>query len=236
MKPLEYTHSGYIEKANIYDDGKLIFRGKAKLDTGNGINSSLHAENIEVHGEGNNRTVSFTINGKRFTKPLIKLTTVKKHQGRFEEERYKVRFDSLKIGDKEVRDFDVTLTTRDKEPLLLNRDIISKMKLSIIADRQGLIANTYTGKKSRDYEEHGMRESTSDRLLNKILNEKIDPEIENYLDVFIDRLKTFKEELEDEYFMKTASKNKMKIIENMLKNLHTKIFNSGPEKIRTIKG
>lgn len=125
---LNTVQSGYVEKLNIYDKNKLIYSCDVKLDSGNGITPSLHADNIKIKDD----TVSFELDGKKFNKPIK--NTYKVHIGKQDEvteKRVSVMFDTLQIGNRKIYDVEVQITSRkgtikELEPCLIGRDTINK--------------------------------------------------------------------------------------------------------------
>jgi len=139
----KYIEAGYVEKVILTSNGKEVFVGNAKLDTGNGITSSIHATDIEKLQNGN---VMFTLNGKKMVKKIIKHVTVVKHQRKIEDSRIVVLFD-VKIGDRIRKDIEFALTNRqgtlkDLEPVLLSRDVISRFDFMVVPDQKNLIGES----------------------------------------------------------------------------------------------
>jgi len=125
---LNTVQSGYVEKLHIYDKNKFIYSCDVKLDSGNGITPSLHADNINIK----DGTVSFELDGKKFNKPVEK--SYKVHIGKQDEvteKRVSVIFDTLQIGNRKIYDVEVQITSRkgtikELEPCLIGRDTINK--------------------------------------------------------------------------------------------------------------
>jgi ribosomal protein S6--L-glutamate ligase len=127
-----YKEVGYKEKVTIEKIGKF----DAKLDTGNGITSSIHADNIKVTG----KVVSFEINGKKFRKELIKTVTVVKHQREIEDTRPIIML-NIQLGTYTLQDVKFALTNREGtlkelEPVLLGREVISKLRFTVNPDKE----------------------------------------------------------------------------------------------------
>lgn len=94
---------GYIEYITVGGVGKL----KAKVDTGNGSVNAIGATNIKQEG----KNVSFSILGKKFTKPILQTQKINIGSDQWET-RFIVYFD-VKFGKKEYKDVKFNLSHRD---------------------------------------------------------------------------------------------------------------------------
>ena len=94
---------GYIEYITVDGVGKL----KAKVDTGNGSVNAIGATNIKQEG----KNVSFSILGKKFTKPILQTQRINIGSDQWET-RFIVYFD-VKFGKKEYKDVKFNLSHRD---------------------------------------------------------------------------------------------------------------------------
>ena len=94
---------GYIEYITVDGVGKL----KAKVDTGNGSVNAIGATNIKQEG----KNVSFSILGKKFTKPILQTQRINIGSDQWET-RFIVHFD-VKFGKKEHKDVKFNLSHRD---------------------------------------------------------------------------------------------------------------------------
>jgi RimK family alpha-L-glutamate ligase len=94
---------GYIEYITVDGVGKL----KAKVDTGNGSVNAIGATNIKQEG----KNVSFSILGKKFTKPILQTQRINIGSDQWET-RFIVHFD-VKFGKKEYKDVKFNLSHRD---------------------------------------------------------------------------------------------------------------------------
>ena len=116
---------GYIENITFTMDNDSEFTLEAKLDTGNGAKAStIGCESVEVIGD----KVSAVIGGKtyRFKKAGVSNPTV----GQVKEERVTVIVPCIQIGSRKLLDVTFALVdnrTGKSTPVLLNRDILSKM-------------------------------------------------------------------------------------------------------------
>jgi len=100
---------GYVEYITVKGVGKL----KAKVDTGNGSVNSIHSDNVKAKG----KNVSFSILGKKFTKPIVQTQKINIGSDQWEE-RYLVKFD-IKFGKKEYKDVLFNLSDRDDNTYLV---------------------------------------------------------------------------------------------------------------------
>lgn len=119
---------GYIENMKFIMDNDSEFELEAKFDTGNGAKAStIGCESVEVVGD----KVSAVIGGKtyRFKKSGVSNPTV----GQVKEERITVTVPCIQIGSRKLLNVDFALVdNRNKStPVLLNRDIMSKMAYMI---------------------------------------------------------------------------------------------------------
>lgn len=128
---VSFTEAGYIETIKIKDMGSFT----AKLDTGDGITSSLHCDSFEIK----DNVVDFKIGKKSYSKPLNKKVRVIKHNKQFSETRPVILLD-IEMNGKEYKDIPFGLTTRigtlvDLEPVLLSRYVINKAHLLVNANK-----------------------------------------------------------------------------------------------------
>ena len=115
---------GYIENMKFIMDNDSEFELEAKLDTGNGAKAStIGCESIQIVGD----KVSAVIDGKtyRFKKEGVSTPMV----GQVREERVTVTVPCIQIGSRKLLDVTFALVDNRKKstPVLLNRDILSKM-------------------------------------------------------------------------------------------------------------
>ena len=119
---------GYIENMKFIMDNDSEFELEAKFDTGNGAKAStIGCESLQVVGD----KVSAVINGKtyRFKKSGVSNPIV----GQVREERVTVTVPCIQIGSRKLLDVEFALVDNRKKstPVLLNRDIMSKMAYMI---------------------------------------------------------------------------------------------------------
>jgi len=119
---------GYIENMKFIMDNDSEFELEAKFDTGNGAKAStIGCESVQVVGD----KVSAVIDGKtyRFKKSGVSNPIV----GQVREERVTVTVPCIQIGSRKLLDVDFALVDNRKKstPVLLNRDIMSKMAYMI---------------------------------------------------------------------------------------------------------
>lgn len=135
---------GWRENAIIYDDEddelKDGIRLKCKFDTGNGIHSSIHADNIKINGD----RISFTIKGKKFDKKIVKRYKIYLGKAqKYAEHRVSTMF-KISIGNRiETEEFFVTSrkgTLVKLEPILIGRPLINKFGFIINTDNQFMIS------------------------------------------------------------------------------------------------
>ena len=114
---------GYVEYITVDGVGKM----KAKVDTGNGSNNAIHADNVEVKG----KKVSFKIFGKSFTKTLHDEKRINIGSDEYET-RHVVLFD-VKFGKKEYKDVPFNLSDRDTNtyPVLIGKYFLKDLNYSV---------------------------------------------------------------------------------------------------------
>lgn len=104
-----------------------------KLDTGNNTTvCSLHAEDVVVKG----KTVSWTFNGKKHTKPLHREVTLLKPA----ETRPVVLID-IEFLNTTYKDVEVSLDKRNAIPFLVNRDLMQRANVMINSSRKFMLTN-----------------------------------------------------------------------------------------------
>jgi len=133
---------GYREYMKLYDEANdKWIKMVCKLDTGNGITSSVHADDIKINGD----TVTFKLNGTKMKKKIEKRYKV--HLGKqekFTESRVSVFFD-IKIGNRMLEDIEFQLTSRkgtikELEPILIGRRLINKFGFVINSDNEFMVS------------------------------------------------------------------------------------------------
>ena len=130
------SECGYYETVSIEPFGNLI----AKFDTGNSSLSVLHAEDIKVE----RKKVSWTLFGKRITRPLVQTLSVRLGGLRdYEEERHTVKLD-VKFAGTLYRNVEFTLDDRkNRTKILFNRDIMSTMNVIVNPQRKYVVTTKY---------------------------------------------------------------------------------------------
>ncbi len=134
--------AGYNERIRVRSSGpggEDIGQFVAKLDTGNGINSSLHADNIMI--DDSNNIVKFQIDNKKYELPLYRMYKV--HLGKqveVTEHRPSVLLD-IEMHGRQLRKVEFYLTNRrgnikELEPVLLCRDVINKFGFIVNASKK----------------------------------------------------------------------------------------------------
>ena len=132
---------GYQEHIYIYSkNSDKWIKMVAKLDTGNGITSSIHAENVKEIGDN----VKFELDGHKFKEKVFKKYKV--HLGKqeeFTEKRISVLLD-IKIGNRKLEDVEFSLTSRkgtikELEPVLIGRSVINKFGFVINSGESFLV-------------------------------------------------------------------------------------------------
>lgn len=124
---------GYIEKIKMTLDNDKTVELDAKLDTGNGaLASTLGCEKIEVQDDN----ITAIINGTKYTFKRHGQSTPK--VGQVEEIRETVLIPYIQIGSRRYKDAEFALVdNRHKStPVLLNRDLLSKMGYVIDAGKK----------------------------------------------------------------------------------------------------
>ena len=122
---------GYIENIKFFTDKNNkddFFELECKLDTGNGSKAStIGCEKIEMHDDD----IKATINGKEYE--FKRSGTSNPMVGQVREERITVKIPCIQIGTRKLIDVDFALVdNRHKStPVLLNRDVMSKLAYMI---------------------------------------------------------------------------------------------------------
>lgn len=122
---------GYIENIKFFTDKNNkddFFELECKLDTGNGSKAStIGCEKIEMHDDD----ITATINGKEYE--FKRSGTSNPMVGQVREERITVKIPCIQIGTRKLIDVDFALVdNRHKStPVLLNRDVMSKLAYMI---------------------------------------------------------------------------------------------------------
>ena len=122
---------GYIENIKFFMDKKNtdeFFELECKLDTGNGSKAStIGCEKIEMNGD----MIKATIEGKEYE--FKRSGTSTPIVGQLREERITVKIPCIQIGTRKLLNIDFALVdNRNKStPVLLNRDIMSKLAYMI---------------------------------------------------------------------------------------------------------
>jgi hypothetical protein len=124
--------SGYHETVEILDYGLV----RAKFDTGNGTNASMFVvDKIQVDG----KKVKWEKNGKKFVNNLIGMSKPE-HVVKIDERPIivvKIAFNNM-IYD----NVPIGLTTKDaRSTLLVNRDTLSRFKVSVNPHRKFVLSN-----------------------------------------------------------------------------------------------
>lgn len=123
------TECGVLESIEV--DGEPM---TVKLDTGNNVTScSLHADSYEVKG----KVVHFERDGKKYKKPLIRMTQLI----RPEEERPVVKCELNFLNT--IYEQEVCLSKRGKIPFLANRDFMGRANLMINPQKKFLLTNRH---------------------------------------------------------------------------------------------
>jgi len=114
---------GYVEWITVGGVGKL----KAKVDTGNGSVNSIHSDNVKREG----KNVSFSILGKKYTKPIVQTQKINIGSDQWEE-RFLVKFD-IKFGKKEYKDVLFNLSDRDDNTymVLIGKRFLESLNYSV---------------------------------------------------------------------------------------------------------
>ena len=128
------TQCGYHEVVTIKPFGDLV----AKFDTGNGVLSVLHAENIKING----KKITFSLNDKSITTNLIK--TYKVQTGGGKDERPVVQLDMSFAGSTYKFMFGLDDRSELGTEVLLNRFAMNKLNLMINPQRKYLITAKFT--------------------------------------------------------------------------------------------
>jgi len=128
------TQCGYHEVVTIKPFGDLV----AKFDTGNGVLSVLHAENIKING----KKITFSLNDKSITTNLIK--TYKVQTGGGKDERPVVQLDMSFAGSTYKFMFGLDDRSELGTEVLLNRFAMNKLNVMINPQRKYLITAKFT--------------------------------------------------------------------------------------------
>ena len=124
----EPKQCGVLETFNV--DGQEM---TGKLDTGNNTTvCSLHAEDVVIKG----KTVSWTFDGKKHTKPLHREVTLLKPA----ETRPVVLID-IEFLNTTYKDVEVSLDKRNAIPFLVNRDLMQRANVMINSSRKFMLTN-----------------------------------------------------------------------------------------------
>ncbi|MCH5167401.1 MAG: hypothetical protein J1F35_05850 [Erysipelotrichales bacterium] len=126
---------GYREEMTFFIEDKQ-FDLEAKFDTGNGSKSStLGCDKVELKGD----KIEATINGEKYifkrhgsSNPMV---------GQVREERHTVLIDEIKIGTRRFKNAEFALVDNRKKstPVLINRDLMSKMGYIINPTRKDML-------------------------------------------------------------------------------------------------
>lgn len=113
---------GVVE--NITVDGTKY---KARIDTGNSTYNSIHADDINLNGN----KVTFKMNGKKRTMPVVEVLTVNVGAG-VEEMRPVVEFD-VRFGVKQFKKIKFSLADRGENnyPVLVGKEFLTRTKHSV---------------------------------------------------------------------------------------------------------
>ena len=125
---------GFLEVVQLKPYGDII----AKFDTGNSSLPVLHAEDIEVKGS----KVSWTLFGKRLTKPLVQ--TLKVNLGGlrdYSEQRHTVKLD-MEFAGTIYKDVEFTLDDRrNRTRILLNRETMRRLNVIVNPQRKYVVTS-----------------------------------------------------------------------------------------------
>jgi len=126
--------SGYHERIEIEGYGPI----RAKFDTGNGTNASMFVvDKIDVKG----KTVKWERDGKKFTSKLQGISKPE-HVGKIDERP--IVYISLKFNNMIYKDVPIGLTTKDsKSTFLVNRDLLSRFRVSVNPQRKFVLSDLY---------------------------------------------------------------------------------------------
>ena len=128
------TQCGYYEVVTIKPFGDLV----AKFDTGNGVLSVLHAEDIQING----KKISFNLNGKSVTTNLVK--TYKVTTGAGKDERPVVQLDMSFAGSNYKFMFGLDDRSELGTDVLLNRFAMNKLNVMVNPQRKYIITTKFT--------------------------------------------------------------------------------------------
>ena len=128
------TQCGYHEVVTVKPFGDLV----AKFDTGNGVLSVLHAEEIQING----KKISFSLNGKSVTTNLIKTYEVQTGGGK--DERPVVQLDTSFAGSTYKFMFGLDDRSELGTDVLLNRFVMNKLNVMVNPQRKYLITTKFT--------------------------------------------------------------------------------------------
>jgi len=123
---------GFLEMVYLPLYGGII----AKFDTGNSSLPVLHAEDIKVEG----KKVSWTLFGKRNTKPLVQTLNVNLGGLRdYSEKRHTVKID-MEFAGTVYKDVEFTLDDRkNRTRILLNRGTMNRMNVMVNPQRKYIV-------------------------------------------------------------------------------------------------
>ena len=126
--------SGYHERLEIEGYGPI----RAKFDTGNGTNASMFVvDKIDVKG----KIVKWERDGKKFTSKLQGISKPE-HVGKIDERP--IVYVSLKFNNMIYKDVPLGLSTKDsKSTFLVNRDLLSRFRVSVNPQRKFVLSDWY---------------------------------------------------------------------------------------------
>ena len=132
--PYYDQESGYHERVEIEGYGPI----RAKFDTGNGTNASMFVvDKIDVKG----KTVKWERDGKKFTSKLQGISKPE-HVGKIDERP--IVYISLKFNNMIYKDVPLGLSTKDsKSTFLVNRDLLSRFRVSVNPQRKFVLSDWY---------------------------------------------------------------------------------------------
>ena len=124
--------AGYHETVEVVDYGLV----RAKFDTGNGTNASMFVvDKVEVDG----KKVKWEKNGKKFVNKLIGISKPK-HVVQIDERP--IILGKISFNNRIYDNIPLGLTTKDaRSTLLINRDTLSRFKVSVNPNRKFVLSN-----------------------------------------------------------------------------------------------